>query len=95
MRGRPDAAFSLRKAACHSIRIDHNHCENALAVETYTRAYGEREAALLDLPQADADVLIERYTVTGLLHNFDYERHPLARGAPVRLRPHPCRAGLA
>ncbi|RRA49902.1 HAD family hydrolase [Acidipila sp. EB88] len=50
--------------------------KHALAVETCCRAYGEQEAARLGLDAAAAGALAERYSVTALLHDFDYERHP-------------------
>jgi predicted hydrolase (HD superfamily) len=50
--------------------------KHALAVETCTRAYGEQQALHLGLPTPDAEALAERYAVTALLHDFDYERHP-------------------
>jgi predicted hydrolase (HD superfamily) len=50
--------------------------KHALAVETCVRAYGEREADALSL-DADARVpLLEKYSATALLHDFDYEKHP-------------------
>ena len=56
--------------------------KHALAVETCVRAYGEAEAARLGLDAKDRDALVELYTTTGLLHDFDYERHPTAEEHP-------------
>ena len=56
--------------------------KHALAVETCTRAYGEQEAARLALAPAEAAALVERYSVTALLHDFDYERHPTPEEHP-------------
>ena len=50
--------------------------KHALAVECCVRAYGEKEAARLGLAGVEADALVERYSVTGLLHDFDYDKHP-------------------
>jgi len=50
--------------------------KHALAVETCVRAYGEREADARELTDRERDVLVEIYSMTGLLHDFDYERHP-------------------
>jgi predicted hydrolase (HD superfamily) len=50
--------------------------KHALAVESCVRAYGEQEARRLGLVGDDAQSLIDLYTATGLLHDFDYERHP-------------------
>lgn len=50
--------------------------KHALAVETCTAAYGEREAARLGLTGEAAEVFVEPYRTAALLHDFDYERHP-------------------
>ena len=50
--------------------------KHALAVETCVRAYGEREADALGLTGDERYALIETYSMTGLLHDFDYERWP-------------------
>lgn len=52
--------------------------KHALAVETCTRAYGEREAARSGLDGEGAAALVELYASTGLLHDFDYEKFPTA-----------------
>jgi predicted hydrolase (HD superfamily) len=50
--------------------------KHALGVETCVRAYGEREADAGGLSGAERDNFIALYSITGLLHDFDYERHP-------------------
>ena len=50
--------------------------KHALAVEICVTACGEAEADRLGLAGEDRAAFVERYTVTGLLHDFDYERHP-------------------
>jgi predicted hydrolase (HD superfamily) len=50
--------------------------KHALSVEVCVRAYGERRAAELGLPPEQAGALVETYAVTGLLHDFDYEKYP-------------------
>jgi predicted hydrolase (HD superfamily) len=50
--------------------------KHALAVETCVRAYGEREAEVRGLTGSERDAFVEIYSMTGLLHDFDYERHP-------------------
>ncbi len=50
--------------------------KHALCVEVCVRAYGEQRATELGLAQEDARILVETYAVTGLLHDFDYEKYP-------------------
>jgi predicted hydrolase (HD superfamily) len=50
--------------------------KHGLAVEACTRSYGIREAGRLELAAAEAAEFIELYAVAGLLHDFDYDRHP-------------------
>jgi len=50
--------------------------KHGLAVEACTRAYGVMEAARLGLAGAEASEFIELYAIAGLLHDFDYDRHP-------------------
>jgi len=50
--------------------------KHALAVEACVTAYGEAEADRLGLAGGERDALIELYSTTALLHDFDYERHP-------------------
>jgi predicted hydrolase (HD superfamily) len=56
--------------------------KHALAVESCVRAYGEQEVLRLGLIGDDASQLVELYAATGLLHDFDYERHPSAEEHP-------------
>ncbi|HEV2276727.1 MAG TPA: HAD family hydrolase [Acidobacteriaceae bacterium] len=50
--------------------------KHALAVESCVRAYGEREADARGLTGDDRAALLETYSATALLHDFDYEKHP-------------------
>ena len=50
--------------------------KHGLAVEACTRSYGVREAARLQLAGAEAEEFVELYAVAGLLHDFDYDKHP-------------------
>jgi len=50
--------------------------KHGLAVEACTRAYGVSEAARLGLSGREADDFIELYSIAGLLHDFDYDKHP-------------------
>lgn len=56
--------------------------KHALAVEACVEAYGDREADRLELTGEDRAALIELYSTTALLHDFDYERHPTAEEHP-------------
>lgn len=50
--------------------------KHALAVESCVRAYGERETDVRKLTGEDRAALLETYSATALLHDFDYEKHP-------------------
>lgn len=50
--------------------------KHALAVETCTESYGAREAARLGLGGDETAAFTEQYAIAGLLHDFDYDRHP-------------------
>jgi predicted hydrolase (HD superfamily) len=56
--------------------------KHALAVEICVTACGEAEADRLGLSGAERDALIQLYSTTALLHDFDYERHPTAAEHP-------------
>jgi len=75
--GRPQAWQLLTEwTAGESLR------KHALAVEACVVAYGEQEAARLALADADRRALLNLYSTTALLHDFDYERHPTAEEHP-------------
>jgi predicted hydrolase (HD superfamily) len=50
--------------------------KHGLAVAACTEAYGVREAQRLGLPADQAAAMADTYTCAGLLHDFDYDRHP-------------------
>jgi predicted hydrolase (HD superfamily) len=50
--------------------------KHALGVETCVLAYGQAEADRLGLTGTEREDLLTLYATTGLLHDFDYERHP-------------------
>jgi predicted hydrolase (HD superfamily) len=50
--------------------------KHALAVEACVVAYGEQEASCLGLEGDACAALVNLYSTTALLHDFDYERHP-------------------
>ncbi|MGA2674251.1 MAG: HAD family hydrolase [Terracidiphilus sp.] len=56
--------------------------KHALAVEACVAACGEAEAERLGLASAERAALVELYSATALLHDFDYERHPTAEEHP-------------
>lgn len=56
--------------------------KHALAVETCVCAYGEREAEAQGLSGENRDHFVETYSVTGLLHDFDYEKFPTPEEHP-------------
>jgi predicted hydrolase (HD superfamily) len=56
--------------------------KHALAVEACMEAYGEQQAATLELSADQANELRETYRITGLLHDFDYEKYPSAEEHP-------------
>jgi predicted hydrolase (HD superfamily) len=56
--------------------------KHAVAVETCVAAYAQAEAAAQSLSTEAAAALVELYSVTALLHDFDYERYPSAEEHP-------------
>lgn len=56
--------------------------KHALTVEICLMACGEAEADRLGLTGTERTALIELYSTTALLHDFDYERHPTAEEHP-------------
>ncbi len=56
--------------------------KHAIAVEICVTACGEAEADRLGLSGGERTRFVELYTTTGLLHDYDYERHPTAEEHP-------------
>jgi predicted hydrolase (HD superfamily) len=56
--------------------------KHALAVEACMSAHGEQQAAALALSEEQANALRDTYCITGLLHDFDYEKYPSAEEHP-------------
>ena len=50
--------------------------KHALAVECCVRAYAEREASERGLAGEEREALLELWSATAVLHDFDYEKHP-------------------
>jgi predicted hydrolase (HD superfamily) len=77
---------ALNRAAAWSLLTEYTEStsllKHALAVETCTRAYGEREAVARGMASEEAAALVELYGSAGLLHDFDYEKFPSAEEHP-------------
>ena len=56
--------------------------KHALAVEACMGAHGDHQAASLELRGDEAEGLRETYCITGLLHDFDYEKYPSVEEHP-------------
>jgi predicted hydrolase (HD superfamily) len=56
--------------------------KHALAVEACMGAHGEEQAATRGLSEDPANAVRETYLITGLLHDFDYEKYPSAEEHP-------------
>jgi predicted hydrolase (HD superfamily) len=56
--------------------------KHALAVEACVAACGEAEAERLGLDGSEGAAMVNLYSTTALLHDFDYERHPSAEEHP-------------
>ena len=50
--------------------------KHALAVESCVRSYAERHADASGLVGDERKALLETWSATALLHDFDYEKHP-------------------
>ncbi|SFS13383.1 Predicted hydrolase, HD superfamily [Granulicella pectinivorans] len=50
--------------------------KHGLSVSCCTEAYGVLEAERLGLSGAPFDAFVDKYAIAGLLHDFDYDRHP-------------------
>lgn len=81
-----DSAPPKDRAAAWALLNEHTQSasllKHALAVEVCVRAYGEKHATELGLPLAEAKAMMEMYGMAGLLHDFDYEKHPSAEEHP-------------
>ena len=74
----PDSSFSRERA--WSLLNEHTQSpsliKHALAVETCVRSYAERHADASGLVGDDRTALLETWSATAFLHDFDYEKHP-------------------
>jgi len=69
------------KLLCEWTQTD-NLRKHALAVEICVTAYGEAEADRCGLSGDGRTEFLELYSITALLHDFDYERHSIAEEHP-------------
>jgi predicted hydrolase (HD superfamily) len=56
--------------------------KHALAVEACMGAHGDQQAASRGLSEDEAEGLRDTYRITGLLHDFDYEKYPSVEEHP-------------
>ncbi|WP_232298793.1 HD domain-containing protein [Granulicella tundricola] len=56
--------------------------KHGLSVSFCCEAYGRLEASRLGLSREAAEELVDSYACAGLLHDFDYERHPTPEEHP-------------
>jgi predicted hydrolase (HD superfamily) len=56
--------------------------KHGLAVAACTESYGRREAERLGLVGDEAAAFAEKYRCAGLLHDFDYDKHPTPEEHP-------------
>jgi predicted hydrolase (HD superfamily) len=81
-----ESGSSYGRAQAWQLMTEWTQSENlrkhALGVETCVTAMGEAEALRLGLAGEERAALVELYTTTALLHDFDYERHPTAEEHP-------------
>jgi len=74
----PDSLFSRERA--WSLLNEHTQSpgliKHALAVESCVRSYAQRLADASGLVGDDREALLDTWSATALLHDFDYEKHP-------------------
>ena len=66
----------------HEWTVSESLRKHALAVETCVTAYGEAEADRLGLTGPERAAMVNLYSTTALLHDFDYEKHPTPEEHP-------------
>ena len=80
MNGSPESSCPYGREQAWQLLTEWTQSESlrkhALAVEACLIAMAEAEAGRLSLASTDRDALINLYSTTALLHDFDYERHP-------------------
>lgn len=73
-----DAAWGL---LCEYTRSESLR-KHAMAVEACMNAYAEKFAQDRGFSESETDALRQKYSVTGLLHDFDYEQFPTPEQHP-------------
>jgi predicted hydrolase (HD superfamily) len=77
---RKSAMNGQSRESAWSLLIEYTHSESlrkhAMAVEACMRAYGESFACENGMSDSEAQALVAKYAITGLLHDFDYEKFP-------------------
>jgi len=80
----PESLFNRERA--WSLLNEHTQSpsliKHALAVESCVRAYAQRHADAHGLAGEDRGALLETWSATALLHDFDYEKYPSAEHHP-------------
>jgi predicted hydrolase (HD superfamily) len=73
-------AFPFNRERAWALLNEHTQSpsllKHALAVESCVRAWGEREADAQGPVGDERVALLDTYSATALLHDFDYEKHP-------------------
>jgi predicted hydrolase (HD superfamily) len=80
MENQPLSPSSFSRERAWSLLNQHTQSpsliKHALAVESCVRSYAGRYADASGLVGTDRDALLETWSATALLHDFDYEKHP-------------------
>lgn len=80
----PQSSFSRERA--WSLLNEHTQSpsliKHALAVESCVRSYAQRYADSSGVVGDDRDALLDTWSATALLHDFDYEKHPSQQEHP-------------
>ncbi len=79
-----DSSFARERA--WSLLNEHTQSpsliKHALSVETCVRSYAVRQADSSGLTGEDRTTLLDTWSATALLHDFDYEKHPSQQEHP-------------
>jgi predicted hydrolase (HD superfamily) len=78
----PDKTATIAESLLREWTANESLVKHGLSVARCTESYGIREAARLGLEGAEATSFAELYRCAGLLHDFDYDRHPTMEEHP-------------